>query len=243
MDGKCVCPLSPLIEPLAFGPDLDNQPHGPAHCARPPIGSRMVWGLLEMFVLGSLTDDRIRRILEAHRHSPFSYSNQGATRTLLPAEYEVRRDQFLLGEGSRVFFKAKEAVRKWRMFDIAWLRLYWSKTPVAAGNSIAVAIGWFGIWMVNVCRIVYVIDEPRRYGFAYGTLSQHAEAGEELFLVEWRDDDSVWYEVLAFSRERHPLVKIAYPIARRLQKKFRSDSGAAMQKASVVEDTGALRSS
>jgi hypothetical protein len=43
-----------------------------------------------MFLLGSPTNDRIRRILKSEAHSPFSYSNTGATRTLLPEEYDVR---------------------------------------------------------------------------------------------------------------------------------------------------------
>jgi len=211
------------------------------HDTQPPIGLRIGLDIAKMFLLGSPTDDRIRRILTAQRRSPYSYSNTGATRTLLPAEYELQRDRFLLGEGSRVFNKAKEAARQWRMFDIDWLRLYRPGTPVAARDTVAILVGRFGVWMVNLCRVVYVIDEPRRYGFAYGTLGQHALGGEERFLVEWRDDNSVWYEVLAFSREKHPLARIAYPLARRLQKKFRRDSGIAMQRASAVVDTGTLR--
>jgi uncharacterized protein (UPF0548 family) len=35
------------------------------------------------------------------------------------------------------------------------------------------------------CRVVYVVDEPGRRGFAYGTLRGHAESGEELFLVRY----------------------------------------------------------
>ena len=39
----------------------------------------------------------------------------------------------------------------------------------------------------------------KRFGFAYGTLREHAESGEERFTVEWsRDDDRVWYDILAF---------------------------------------------
>jgi uncharacterized protein (UPF0548 family) len=30
------------------------------------------------------------------------------------------------------------------------------------------------------CRVVYVLDEPERRGFAYGTLPGHPESGEEL---------------------------------------------------------------
>jgi uncharacterized protein (UPF0548 family) len=76
------------------------------------------------------------------------------------------------------------------------------------------------------------IDErgpPRRFGFAYGTLESHVERGEERFLVEMDETGQVWYELAAFSRPRHPLVRLAYPLARRYQAKFRRESAAAMQ--------------
>jgi uncharacterized protein (UPF0548 family) len=49
-------------------------------------------------------------------------------------------------------------------------------------------------------RVVYVVDEPKRKGFAYGTLAGHPADGEEAFIVEMRDDDSVWLLIRAFSR-------------------------------------------
>ena len=68
-----------------------------------------------------------------------------------------------------------------------------------------------------------------RFGFAYGTLPGHVEMGEELFLVEWdRVTDAVTYSILAFSRPRHPLARIGRPLVRRLQRRFREDSAAAM---------------
>jgi len=195
-----------------------------------------------MFLLGSPTDARVRRIREAKKRAKFSYEGVGRTRTLLPGGCEMHRGQFRLGEGSQVFHKARNAIQHWRMFDMPWVRLCASNAPIEAGNTVVILAGKLNVWMVNLCRIVYVIDEPRRYGFAYGTLPDHAEAGEERFLVEWRDDNSVWYEVLAFSHENHWLAKLAYPLARRIQKKFRRDSGLAMQKASLVPESGALRS-
>ena len=77
-----------------------------------------------------------------------------------------------------------------------------------------------GLWSLNACRIVYVTDEEgadgRRFGFAYGTLADHMEAGEERFMVEWRrEDGSVWYDLLAFSIPRHPLARLAAPLSRR----------------------------
>lgn len=41
-------------------------------------------------------------------------------------------------------------------------------------------------------RVVYVIDEPDRVGFAIGTADDDGAIGEELFLVEHRSDDTVW---------------------------------------------------
>jgi uncharacterized protein (UPF0548 family) len=64
-----------------------------------------------------------------------------------------------------------------------------------------------------------------RFGFAYGTLPDHVECGEERFTIEFHEsDESVWYDILAFSKPQHPLVKMAYPLARRLQKRFAGDS-------------------
>jgi uncharacterized protein (UPF0548 family) len=72
----------------------------------------------------------------------------------------------------------------------------------------------------------------RRYGFAYGTLADHMATGEERFTVEWRRaDHSVWYDILAFSRPRHPLARVGLPFGRALQRRFARDSMAAMHRA------------
>ena len=72
----------------------------------------------------------------------------------------------------------------------------------------------------------------QRYGFAYGTLPEHAESGEERFTVEWHEaDDAVWYDILAFSRPQQLLAQLGYPFTRRLQKRFARDSAAAMRRA------------
>ncbi|MCU1295916.1 MAG: hypothetical protein JWO91_194 [Acidobacteriaceae bacterium] len=76
-------------------------------------------------------------------------------------------------------------------------------------------------------------DGPiKRFGFAYGTLGEHAESGEERFAVEWNQaEDAVWYDILAFSRPHKALAKLGYPLSRVLQKRFAEDSKAAMLKA------------
>ena len=95
-----------------------------------------------------------------------------------------------------------------------------------------------GIWYLNACRIVCLIDEAgavETYGFAYGTLPDHAEQGEERFTVLWdHADDSVRYEQFAFSRPSRLLTQLNYPLARTVQKRFARDALEAMQRAVVT---------
>jgi uncharacterized protein (UPF0548 family) len=127
-----------------------------------------------------------------------------------------------------------QAIRDWRMFDMDWIELCWRQTPVRTGASVAVLVSHLGFWSLNACRIVYVIEEQgacERYGFAYGTLAEHAERGEERFIVEFHAaDQSVWYDMYAFSRPG-VLACLAYPFTRALQKRFARDSKNAMKKA------------
>lgn len=72
------------------------------------------------------------------------------------------------------------------------------------------------------CRVVWTIDEPNRKGFAYGTLPGHPERGEEAFVVELRDDASVWLTIRAFSRPSSPLFWAGYPLVRLMQAVYTS---------------------
>lgn len=189
-----------------------------------------------MFMLGPPSEQLVRRILESQKQLRFTYPEVGATSGALPAGYGTHHDQFPLGQGAAAFELARRAIREWKMFGIGWLHIQPPVQPIAAGGVVGVIASHFGFSSLNVCRIVYTIDEPRRYGFAYGTLPEHAETGEERFQVEFKEDGAVWYDILAFSRERHLLAKIGMPFSRALQAKFRRDSGAAMRR--VVAESG-----
>ena len=179
-----------------------------------------------------------------YRGAPFSYPSVGATRDRPPGDdaglagYVIDHNRVKVGEGERTFARAVDALRRWEMFNVGWLTLCWPRTPIETGRTIAILMPLFGLWSLHACRIVYVVDErgerQSQFGFAYGTLDDHMESGEERFSVEWlRDDDSVWYDLFAFSRPRHPLARLAKPINRRYQKRFARDSLLAMTRASV----------
>jgi uncharacterized protein (UPF0548 family) len=158
------------------------------------------------------------------RGLPFTYTEVGATNATPPAGYNVDHNRIQLGTGEATFKRAGDALKRWQHFDLGWVTIVPRGVVVQVGATVAVKARTFAMWSLSACRVVYVIDEPRQFGFAYGTLPDHVERGEERFLIEWLEDDSVWYDILAFSRPQHPLVKLGSPYARTLQKQFARDS-------------------
>ncbi len=185
-----------------------------------------------MLFLNRPSEQRIRAITAIQANKNFSYPEVGATHGTLPSGYKVLQSTAQMGKGSDKFERACQALREWKMFDTPNVWLHWPTTPIVDGNIVAVLIKHFGFWSLNFCRIVYVIDEDgpqRRFGFAYGTLREHAERGEERFMIEWdRATDAVTYDILSFSRPGNWKTRIAIPLARRLQNQFVTNSFAAM---------------
>jgi uncharacterized protein (UPF0548 family) len=187
-----------------------------------------------MFCFRKPSPQAIREFLAAQEREQFSYRCVGASRTAAPDGYVVDHNRIQLGQGRGAFARAKDAIRQWKMFDMPWLELLSPDAPIIEGATVAIAVSHLGFWSLNAARIVYTIEEHgalERYGFAYGTLPDHAAMGEERFTVEFHaDDGSVWYDLYAFSRPR-ALARLAFPYTRALQKRFASDSKKAMQTA------------
>ncbi|UUT35320.1 DUF1990 family protein [Microbacterium elymi] len=51
-------------------------------------------------------------------------------------------------------------------------------------------------------RVIFVVEEPRRVGFALGTVADSVVSGEESFMIDWLDNDEVWFTVRAFDAPR-----------------------------------------
>jgi uncharacterized protein (UPF0548 family) len=180
------------------------------------------------------TQVEINRFLDSQAQQRFSYTEIGQSRDVMPAGFTSDQNRIQLGIGAATFARAQAAVCAWKMFDYPRLTLCWPSTPIEVGRCVAVLVSHWGFWSLNAARIVYVIDEQgdvSRFGFAYGTLRDHAEIGEERFSVEWNhSDDSVWYDLRAFSRPG-TLAKFAYPFTRKLQREFGMESKKAMVRA------------
>ena len=138
----------------------------------------------------------ICEFLTAQSKLGFTYTAVGATASVPPAGYMANHTRIKLGQGEEVFTKAKDALKRWEQFRLGWLEAWPPRTPIRTGEVVAVVARNLGLWWLNACRIIYVVDETgsvSRYGFAYGTLPDHAAIGEERFLVEWdRMSGEVW---------------------------------------------------
>lgn len=178
-----------------------------------------------------------RRILALESTLDLTYTAVGATfgKTPMPAGYTVDNTRVELGRGQAIFDRAKLGLASWQQFNLAWLEAFPNDTPIRTGETVLVIARAGGVWWTNAARIIDVVDDSSatssRFGFAYGTLPGHVESGEERFLIEWNHaTDIVWFDIHAFSRPRHYLVRWNHRRARTMQKRFGVESTAAMQR-------------
>ena len=147
-----------------------------------------------------------------------TYPEVGATAGVLPDGYHHIRESRVLGRGADRFERAADRLMSWDLHRRSGLSVEPEFPTVTLNTWVKVRIGVGPFGVTAPCRVVYVIDEPRRRGFGYGTLAGHPERGEEAFSVEWRDDDVVEVHVVAFSRPATWWAKAGAPAARLMQR-------------------------
>lgn len=152
------------------------------------------------------------------RRQDLTYTEVGQTSSVLPAGYAQMSRELTIGRGVDQFSAAADALFGWQLQRRAGVRVQPSAERVSEG---AVAVLLLGVGPLSVrapVRVVYVVDEPRRRGFGYGTLPGHPESGEEAFMVELDDDDTVRCRITAFSRPATWLTRLGGPAATRTQR-------------------------
>ena len=149
----------------------------------------------------------------------FTYPEVGATRLALveggplPAGYDhVLRHVPI----ESAFDPAAAALAAWRPQRGAGLDVRTDADRAAVGVRFTTGIGVGPLRLWAPCEIVWLVDEADRFGFGFGTLEGHPEAGEEGFLVSVADG-RVWFDVAAFSRPAKWWVRVGHAFARKLQ--------------------------
>lgn len=146
---------------------------------------------------------------------PFTYTDIGATRGRLPHGYHRVIESARIGTGRARFEEAAGRVMRWGMLRGAGARVTASTDVAHVGSVVVVGLGP----VRAPCRVVYVVEDENRRGFAYGTLAGHPESGEELFAVRYEPaEDAVYAEVVAFSRHATWWSRAAGPLTALLQR-------------------------
>jgi uncharacterized protein (UPF0548 family) len=187
-----------------------------------------------MFLARRPTPHQIERFLHESQDLPLSYGPVGIL-TTNTVHRRLDEATVAVGRGGADFERARSALIAWKQFDIGWVETFPRHAPVTAGTVVAVLIRHFGFWSLNGCRVLYDIGsstDAARFGFAYGTLTNHAESGEELFevFIDPQTQDVV-YRIRAISWPQAALTRIGQPVVRALQARFRRDSVAAIARA------------
>jgi uncharacterized protein (UPF0548 family) len=186
-----------------------------------------------MFSLQRPSAQDVERFIEASRERALSYDPVGLAHQS-PRGFNVDESTTVVGSGSAAFVRATTALIEWRHFDLGWVEMFPKQAPIAPETVVAVLVRTAGLWSLNACRVVYSVDslEETEFGFAYGTLHDHAESGEEIFKVSFSPDTGdVSYVIRAVSRPRATLARLGYPLTRAFQARFRRDSSRAMARA------------
>jgi uncharacterized protein (UPF0548 family) len=154
-------------------------------------------------------------LLPRYERMSITYPEAGATRFELPAGYGHTCRRTRLGEGTAIFRRASEALLAWELHRGSGLAVA-ARGPAQANQTVVLGLGT-PLSLVIPCRVIYVVDEPSRRGFAYGTLPDHPEQGEESFLVTMDDAGTAWFEIVAFSRPGVSALRYVATIGKAIQ--------------------------
>lgn len=168
----------------------------------------------------------------------YTYAEVGATRSvsMLSGSMSTLRLRRRVGDRND-FEAAADFVLGFGMQRGVGLEVHSQSAYAREGELATVVIRCGPLRLHAPTRVVYVVEEEHRRGFAYGTLPGHPECGEEAFMVE-RDAESTWAEVRAFSRAGLWLTRLGGPVARLAQRRVAAGYLEAVESALRPEEQG-----
>ena len=179
-----------------------------------------------MFFISTPSDDQVRALLSKLADAPCTHRDVGISANELevaPRGFQLDRYGTELGVGQAVFERACAVLARLENYPPSFTRVVRAPGELAPGHLFATVAQHLGFASVHPCRVLYVVREPERFGFGFGTLAGHAESGEERFIVRMVGD-RVRYEVQAFSRPAGVLARLGAPVTRSYQLRFQKET-------------------
>ena len=183
-----------------------------------------------MFLLRPPTPAQVGVFLSRSREQTPNYAETGwSLDNRVPGWAVAGRHRVRVGQGTECWERAKAALRDGRMFQewVLWQREEGSASLYQQGRTVALLVRHLGPWgrrkwglySLIANRVLYVIDEPGRFGFGYGTLPGHLVRGEERFVLERDAAGVVWFELTTFSRAALPFSQLVQPFVQAAQRR------------------------
>jgi uncharacterized protein (UPF0548 family) len=172
-----------------------------------------------LFSLRRPSADALQRVLEASRGRAPTFDHVGSTRSGAPVD-GFRFDTYsgVIGHGDADWNIAKDGLRAWAAHAGFGASVTPPDAPLVEGETVVLAAAVGPLHVVIPCRIVYVVDEADRFGFAYVTLPGHPECGEEAFMLE-RSNDEITFTMSSHSRPAELLAQLGAPVSRAVQRR------------------------
>lgn len=149
------------------------------------------------------------------RAAPYSYGPVGHTAVGPPPGFTwFERSAYLERQD---FDAAVDDLFRWRLHQRSGLRVWASDTPLGVDTVVRMRLGVGPLSIRIPCRVVYVVNEARLRGFAYGTLPGHPESGEERFVLQQHQDGRIELTISAFSRPASVIARLGGPVSRKAQ--------------------------
>ena len=188
---------------------------------------------MKNFSLKRPSNAAIEAALERSQDAPYSYEFVGASKDSPPHGWRADDQRVLIGNADHLQ-RAVQVLHSWVQFDLSWVFPYRRDVSIQPGELFAFSSRQYGLWALNVCRVVYLInddsDQMTRIGFAYGTVGNHSIRGEETFTIELdKTSGELYFRTTKFSRPAQFLTCLALPLTTLAQNRFTRDALARMQ--------------
>lgn len=155
-----------------------------------------------------------RRLFRLGVLNDLSYPDRGMTENSENTEgYRSMHVFERVGHGRAAYEALAEGIMGWKLHELAGLRVVPDVPVVQVGSRVELGVGAGPARITAPCRVVRLIEEATREGFAYGTLPGHPESGEESFAAVLEEDGSVYLELKAFSKHSNWFYRLGAPVA------------------------------
>jgi uncharacterized protein (UPF0548 family) len=149
-----------------------------------------------------------------------NYESVGATQPIeqswtdTPAGFRRYERTVLIGHGPARWETVAEEVLDWRVktrsgFTVRSVTGATQRAQAGEDYLLAARIGPFTLR--EPVRVIAVVEQPDRSGFAYGTLQGHPVSGEEAFIVHRTPDGAIWLTLRSLTRPARGRWRLAFP--------------------------------